>query len=189
MNLLKLLKTKKTVFTVNDLKKILDTSNEGTIRNYLSRAKEKWLMESVYYGVWKLVGRDVNMYELWCKIHRNSYISFETVLKKEGVIFQYYGDIIFMASDKSRERVALWTNFKSLKLKNSILINPIWIEHRENYSIASVERAICDRLYLSSDYYFDNLENVNFEKLEEISQIYNKRVILEVNTLMKKYAQ
>lgn len=41
MNLLKLLKTKKTVFTVNDLKKILDTSNEGTIRNYLSRAKEK----------------------------------------------------------------------------------------------------------------------------------------------------
>jgi hypothetical protein len=41
MNITKLLKTKKTVFTVNDLQKILDTSNKATIRNYMARAKEK----------------------------------------------------------------------------------------------------------------------------------------------------
>ena len=51
--------------------------------------------------------------------------------------------------------------------------------------IASTERAICDRLYLSKNYYFDNLENIDFEKLEEISQIYNKRVILYVKKLIK----
>ena len=54
-----------------------------------------------------------------------------------------------------------------------------------NYMIASKERAICDRLYLSKNYYFDNLENVNLEKLEIISEIYNKRVILDIKKLIK----
>jgi hypothetical protein len=52
--------------------------------------------------------------------------------------------------------------------------------------IASAERAICDRLYLTSNYYFDNLENIDFEKLEEISQIYNKRVVKQVKKLRDK---
>jgi hypothetical protein len=51
--------------------------------------------------------------------------------------------------------------------------------------IATPERAICDRLYLSPNYYFDNLENIDKEKLLEISQIYNKRVILEIKKLLK----
>jgi len=51
--------------------------------------------------------------------------------------------------------------------------------------IASAERAICDRLYLSPNYYFDNLEAIDKEKLQEISLIYNKRVILEINNLIK----
>jgi hypothetical protein len=41
MNFLKLFRSKKTVFTVEDLKKLFDTTNSATIRNYLSRAKEK----------------------------------------------------------------------------------------------------------------------------------------------------
>jgi hypothetical protein len=53
---------------------------------------------------------------------------------------------------------------------------------------ASVERALCDRLYLTKNYHFDNLEHINWENLEEISQIYNKRVILAIKKL-KKNAQ
>ncbi|MDP3381306.1 MAG: hypothetical protein Q8S84_07580 [bacterium] len=55
--------------------------------------------------------------------------------------------------------------------------------------IASKERAVCDRIYLSKNYYFDNLESINLEKLEEISQIYNKRVILEIKKLIKNVKQ
>lgn len=189
MNILKLYKTKKTVFTVPDLRNILDTTNEGTIRNYLSRAKEKWLLENIYYGIWKIVDRDVDMFEFACKLNKNSYISFETVLKKHGIIFQYSGQTVFMASDKSLEKTALGFTFKSIKLKNSILLDPLWVEYIWNYAIASKERAICDRLYISSDYYFDNLENVDFVKLREISAIYNKRVIQEINNLIEKYAR
>jgi hypothetical protein len=38
---------------------------------------------------------------------------------------------------------------------------------------------------LTKNYYFDNLDFVDFEKLEEISQIYNKRVILEIKKIIK----
>lgn len=75
------------------------------------------------------------------------------------------------------------------KLKDSILSNPLWLKNNWKYLIASKERAICDRLYLSKNYYFDNLSEIDFEKLEEISKIYNnKRLVLEINKLIKKYA-
>ena len=188
MNFLKLLRSQKTVFTVDDLKKILDTTNPATIRNYLSRAKEKGLVEPVYYGIWKLVDKEVDVFELACKLNKKSYVSFETVLKKYWVIFQYY-DTIFLASDKSVDKVALDIPFKTMKLKNEILLNPIWVEHKQTYSIASLERAICDRIYISPKYYFDDLSSVNWEKLEEISQIYNTRVKNEIISLKQNYAQ
>jgi len=62
-------------------------------------------MEKVYYGIWKLIDRDLDIFELACKINKTSYISFETVLKMHGAIFQYY-ESIFLASDKSIEKIA-----------------------------------------------------------------------------------
>lgn len=187
LNIEKILQTGKTVFSVNDLKNILDTSNEASIRNYLSNAWKKKVLYKLFYWIWGF--KNYNLYELACKINKISYISLETVLKKEWVIFQHYWDKIFLVSDKSIEKQANWIIFKTFKIKTNILINPIGIEHINNYSIATKERAICDRLYLSKNYYFDNLENVDFEKLREISQIYNRRVITEVNNLIKKYAK
>ena len=50
-----------------------------------------------------------------------------------------------------------------------MLLNQFCLEQKKTYTIASVERAICDRIYLL---------------------IYNnKRVVLEVKKLIKKYAK
>jgi hypothetical protein len=43
---------------------------------------------------------------------------------------------------------------------------------------------VCDRLYLSSTYYFDNLEPLNEEKLLQIAEIYNQRVLLSIKKLL-----
>ncbi len=185
MNFFKLLKSWKSVFRIDDLKLLLDTNNENTIRNYLSRAQKRGLLKNIYYGIWCLVDKKVNIFEFACKLRKKSYISFETVLKREAVIFQHYGENIFLASNNSIQKQALQKEFTFLKIKDSILLNPIWIIHKWNFTIASTERAICDRIYLSKNYYFDDLSNINFEKLKEISKIYNKRVILEVKNLIK----
>ena len=62
----------------------------------------------------------------------------------------------------------------------------------ENYTIATPERAICDSLNLNKTIAFDNLRNVNSEKLESISKIYNnKRLEADVKKIIKqnKYLQ
>ena len=63
------------------------------------------------------------------------------------------------------------------------------ITNKGCYMMASRERAICDRLYLSPQYYLDSLDGVDLDKLAELSQIYNKRVIRTVQQLISTYAQ
>jgi len=182
----KILDSWKTVFTKKDLEKILDFKTKTSLDKFLYREKKNGLLNNIFYWIYALKNYDI--FELATKIKKKSYISLETVLKKEAIVFQYY-DEIFLVSDDNLEKKVWNIQFKFHKIKDSVLLNQLWLEHRKNYIIASKERAICDKIYLSKNYYFDSLEGVDFEKLEEISKIYNnKRVILEVKKLIKNYA-
>ena len=183
----KILDSGKTVFTKKDLENILNLETKMALDKFLYREKNKGFLQNLFYGIYSLKKYDV--FELAWKIRKKSYISLETVLKKHWVIFQYY-ESIFMISDDSLEKNIWKMSFKFSKIKDSVLLNQLWLEHKKLYTIASVERAICDKIYLSKNYYFDDLEGVDFEKLKEISKIYkNKRVVSEVNKLIKKYAK
>ncbi len=178
----KLLQVKKTVFTKQDLSLILWIINENTLRNFIVRMIQSNLFQNPYPWIYTFPHYD--LFEFSSKIKKNSYISFETVLREAGVIFQEYGNTLFLATDNSLEKTAVWYTFKCLKIKDDILYNPLGLIKKNGYSIASIERAICDRLYLSKNYYFDNLSEINKEKLWEIAQIYNKRVILEIKKIL-----
>ena len=186
-NYSKLLNSGKTVFTKKDLEKILDFKTKEALDKFLYREKNRGFLQNIFYGIYAL--KKYSVLELAGKIRKKSYISLETVLKKHWVIFQYYDDI-FLVSDDSLEKRVWDVNFKFSKIKDWVLLNQLWLEHKKQYTIASVERAICDRIYLSKNYYFDDMWDVDLEKLEEISHIYNnKRVVWEVKKLMKKYAK
>ena len=183
----KILDSWKTVFTKKDLEKILDFKTKMSLDKFLYREKKKGFLNNIFYWIYVLKNYDI--LELATKIRKKSYISLETVLKTEAIIFQYYNEI-FLVSDDNLEKKVWDIKFKFHKIKDSVLLNQLWLEHKKNYIIASKERAICDKIYLSKNYYFDSLEGVNFEKLEEISKIYNnKRVILEVKKLIKNYVK
>lgn len=179
----KILSSWKTIFTYDDINILLWIENRETIKSYLARWVKSWIFKSIYK--WIYVFNKYDIFELSMKIKTNSYISLETVLKQNWVIFQDYSNTIFLASNNSILKNIWWNYFKYNKLKDSILYNPLWIINKWNYLIACTERAICDRIYLSPNYYFDNLENIDKQKLSEISQIYNKRVILEIKKLLK----
>ncbi len=184
-NIEKLYNSWQTVFWKKNLKNYLNFNTDKALDLFLYRAKKKGILNNIFYGIYSF--KKYNIFELACKIRKKSYISLETVLKDKWVIFQYY-DTIFLISDDTLEKNIDNNIFKFNKIKDSILLNQLWIVHNWNYTIATVERAICDRIYLSKNYYFDDLSGVNFELLKEVSEIYNKRVILEVNKLIKKYA-
>ena len=177
-----LLQSKKTVFTYKDIEILLWIKSRDTVKSLISRLEKTEILKKIYQ--WIYVLPNYNIYELASKIKKNSYISFETVLKSSWIIYQDYWTTLFLASNKSWEKESNSITFLYKKIKDSILYNQIGIENKGQYAIASPERAVCDTLYLSPNYYFDNIEHLNTKKLKEIAQIYNKRVILSINTLI-----
>ena len=114
--------------------------------------------------------------ELANKIFSPAYISFETVLAKEGVVFQHY-DRIFVASYLTREISCDGRIYAYRRLKNYVLANSSGVEIKANYSIASRERAFLDTLYLNPNYHFDNLSSIDWTKCREILPIYGNKAL------------
>jgi predicted transcriptional regulator of viral defense system len=133
--------------------------------------------------------KSYNKLELATRILTPSYISFETVLAKEGLIFQYY-EPIFVASYTTRDIAIDLQTYSFRKLKNEVLITSTGIEMAEETSIATKERAFLDMLYIKSDYHFDNIRALNWGRVFEILPIYNnQRMAKKVNGIYKKASQ
>lgn len=173
----------KTIFRYHDLELLLGIGNRYTLKNIFQR----WVDDGIFILLQKWIYwlKKYNNYELGTKLKTKSYISFETVLKSEWVVFQDYGNQIFLASDNNLKKTVGGNTFTYHKIKDDILMNPLGLIHKWSYTIASKERALCDRIYLNKDYYFDSLENIDLKLLEDISHIYNKRVILEIKKCIK----
>lgn len=184
-DLLVLMRSKKTIFTVSDLSLLWNTTNSSLIWKRVYRYTKSGKLFSIRRGVYAK-DRNYDKFELAGRIYTPSYISFETVLAKAGVIFQYYSQI-FVASYLSRELTIDGQKYEFRKVKNPILTNPAGIEIKDSYYIASPERAFLDVLYLNREYYFDNPSSLNWGKVEDILPIYgeNKRMELRV----KKYKE
>jgi predicted transcriptional regulator of viral defense system len=127
--------------------------------------------------------------ELATSIYTPSYISFETVLREAGVMFQHY-DTIFVAAPWPKTIVLGTTTIAFRKLKDTVLFNPVGVENRDNYSIASPERAFLDTIYLFPKYSFDNLRSINWERCFDLAKIYgNQQLMKRLKRYQKKYAQ
>jgi len=117
-----------------------------------------------------------------------SYVSFETVLREAGVIFQHY-ETIFVAAKWPKTLTINKYKFTFRRLKDTVLYNPTGIINKGNYSIAASERAFLDMIYLFPNYYFDNLRPIDWEKCEEIVKIYdNKQLIKRLSKYRKANA-
>lgn len=184
--LLNLIKRKQTVFSVKDVSLLWRETDAALIKQKLFRYAKSGKIHNLRRGIY---AKDINYdrYELASRIFTPSYISFETVLLKSGVIFQLYNQI-FVASYLSREVMIDGQKYTFRKIKDSILTNKTGIEIKNGYFIASCERAFLDTVYLNKDYYFDNLRNLNWTKVYEILPIYggNRRMLTKVKKYQKE---
>ena len=66
-------------------------------------------------------------------------------------------------------------------------MNTTGIERRQNYFIASPERAFLDVLYLQKDYHFDNITPLDPAKIKALLPLYhNQRMQRKVHEYFKK---
>ncbi|MDP3014892.1 MAG: hypothetical protein Q8N28_00485 [bacterium] len=174
--ILDLMRSKKTVFTFKDLILFWAESDVNFVKKKIHRYVKAGKMNAVRRGIYSK-DKNYDKYELATKIYTPSYISMETALGAAGITFQLYSQI-FIASYTTKEIECDGQKYSYKKIKDTILTNQAGIESRENYSIASPERAFLDVIYLNKDYHFDNLSVLNWEKVYEILPIYggNKRM-------------
>lgn len=170
-----LLRSPRTVFSTQDASLLWGEDKEGIITNRLNKYALAGKLVRVRRGIYAK-DKNYDRFEMATRIYTPSYISFETVLTRTGVNFQYY-DSIFVASYVTREIEVSGQKVSLVRMKDTVLSNTIGIEHAEAYSIASKERAFLDRLYVSKDYHFDHLDVLNWEKVFEILPIYNNKRI------------
>ncbi|HRU50177.1 MAG TPA: hypothetical protein P5155_01600 [Candidatus Absconditabacterales bacterium] len=183
-DIIPLLKSGKTVFNINDVQQLLGQSNKDYTRLVLYRMTKRGILTRIKSGIFALPNYDI--LELASKLKPKSYISFETVLQKDGIIFQDYSQTITLASDNTLQKKANGFVFEYHKLSDFILTNTIGIKnYKNNYMIASTERAVCDMIYLYKNIYFDNIRNLNVYKLEKLKDIYNKKTSLLIGQLIE----
>ena len=175
-----LLRSSKTVFSTKDAALLWGEGKESTISSRLHKYFKAGKLIRVRRGFYAK-DKNYDRFELATRIYTPSYISFETVLTRTGTNFQYYGSI-FVASYVNREIQVGGDNLTFVRMKDYVLSNTSGIDHSTNVARATRERAFLDRIYISKNYYFDNLIGMNWEKVFEMLPMYhNKRMIKKVN--------
>ena len=170
-----LLRSSRTIFSTKDVALLWGEEREDTVSIRLNKYVRSGKLMRVRRGLYAK-DKNYDKFEMATKIYTPSYISFETVLAKAGIVFQFYGQI-FVASYVTREITTDDQTYSYKRVRDSILTNRIGVEAKDNYYIASPERAFLDVVYLSKDYHFDNVSSLNWEKIFEILPIYdNKRM-------------
>jgi predicted transcriptional regulator of viral defense system len=181
-----ILRSAKTVFSTKDIALLWNEPNNAAARVRLNYYVKKGDLYRIRKGLYAK-SRQYDRLELATRIFTPSYVSFETVLAKEGLIFQYY-DKITVASYLVRELTVDRQVYSFRKIKTRVLINSLGVESVSETSIATRERAFLDTLYVNADYQFDNLRSLGWDKVFEILPIYtNRRMAKKVDSMYKQF--
>jgi len=165
--------SKQSVFSIDELAQIFNEKNRQSLKSRLAYYVDTGFLVRVRRGIYAKPG-NVNMQAVAVRIDNPSYISFETILRDVGAIFQY-DDAITIASSQSREVDVNSQKIIFRKIKDIVLYNPKGLKYKDYTTIASPERAFLDMLYLFSGYGIDNNRVINWKKCRELVNIYNNK--------------
>lgn len=168
-----LLRSPKTIFSVKDVALLWGEEAENAVRVRLNNYVKIGKLIRVYRGIYAK-DKNYNRFELATRIYTPSYISFETILTRAGINFQFYSNV-FVASYVTRDIEAGDQKISFIRMKDYVLSNTAGIEHADGIATATKERAFLDRIYVSKDYHFDNLNALDWDKVFEILPIYNNK--------------
>jgi hypothetical protein len=162
-----------TIFSTKDAALLWRETNASLVSDRLKSYVRAGKLVRVRRGLYAK-NENYNRLELAGRMYTPAYISFETVLTKEGVVFQYYGNI-FVASYVTRQIAVNGQTITFIRMKDYVLRNTAGIFHTDGVAIATKERAFLDRLYISKEYHFDNLDSLDWSKVFALVSLYKNR--------------
>ncbi len=183
----KLYESPKTILTIKDIALIWEETNTVNLLSKIKYYAKQGSLIRLTRGVFAK-SKEYDVKELATSIYTPSYVSFETVLREAGIIFQHH-DTIFVAGPYPTTKKIGNQTITFRKLKDSVLYSALGIKNEKNYSIATPERAFLDTIYLSPKFYFDNLRSINWELCLELVKIYDNKQLVKRLATYQKYAQ
>jgi len=181
-----LLRSPQTIFSTKDVALLWSENDNKIVTDRLKKYANAHKLVRPYRGFYAK-DKNYNRLELATRIYTPAYVSFETVLTREGVNFQYYGNI-FVASYINREISVGEQKISFVRMKEYVLSNTTGVEHTDGYAVATRERAFLDRVYVSKEYHFDNLRSLDWDRVMEIMPIYNNQRLEKKVKEYQKYS-
>ena len=183
----KLYESPKTILTTKDIALIWEETNTINLLSKIKYYAKQGSLIRLTRGVFAK-SKDYDIKELATSLYTPSYISFETVLREAGIIFQHQTAIFVAGPYPTTKKIGEHTiTFR--KLKNSVLYSALGIKNEKNYSIATPERAFLDTIYLFPKFYFDYLRSINWETCFELAKLYDNKQLIKRVAKYQKHAQ
>ena len=175
--LLKLYQSPKTVLTTKEIALLWKERNKNNLKSKIFYYVKNGGLIRLRRGIFAK-NKKYNFKELAVSIYTPAYVSFETVLREEGVIFQHH-NAVFVVSYLSKEVKCGGNKIVFRKIKYEVLINQSGIVNKNNFCQASKERAFLDMIYLFKNYHFDNLDGLDWKKCFELAKIYQNKELIK----------
>ncbi|MFC1497568.1 hypothetical protein ACFLS1_03720 [Verrucomicrobiota bacterium] len=167
-------KCERSVFRLRDIGMLMGIVNADNLKASVNYYVSKGVLRNVRKGLY--VKELYSAEELACRVYSPSYVSLETVLLKAGVIFQF-SSAVTAVSYLTRVITVEGKEISYRKIKDSVLVENKGIRREKNVSIAVPERAFLDMLYLSKNYYFDNIRALDRDVVEDLLGIYKCKAL------------
>lgn len=168
----KLLKLDEKLFHTADLGLIWGIENKNTLYTTIKRYVKKGILIPIHKGFYATVPlAKINPLKLALGyLHQFAYLSCESVLIREGVIFQQENYYTLVSSVSQKFSLA-GHSFLIRKMKDEFLYNDAGIVEKDKLKIASLERAVFDMIYFNPHFYFDNPKKINWRRVKEIKRL------------------
>ena len=172
-----LYKDERTVFRLKDVAMLVSETSFSSLNLKLNYYVRTGRLQNPRKGLY--CKPNYNPQELACRIFAPAYISLEYVLQRAGVIFQYdsrFTMLSYLCRDVEIDNQI----FSFRKIKNELLVSQQGIEqHGNTVTIATPERAFLDMLHLNGSMYFDNVNPLKKDLIEQVLPIYNSKTLNE----------
>ncbi len=162
-----LLQSEKRIFRTSDLALLWDISNRNSLLKTIERYIERGILFRIYKGLYSTLPlENLQDYEIGCAIGGPfSYISAETILVQEGIIFQDVKKITLFG--KKQKRVEINNKIYLCRyLNDKYLLNRAGIVDEKGYAYATLERALLDIRYINPQFFVDNELSIDQKKVD-----------------------
>lgn len=166
-----LLKQDKKTFHAADLSLLWGIDNQNTLNMTLKRFVDRGILIRIHKGFYSTVPiSKLNLLDLgFAYLNTYSYVSLETILVREGLIFQDVKYITYVSA-KSDTFELNGVKYKSRQLKDTFLNNTAGVIKVNGHYEATIERAVADILYYNPKYYFDNNAAIDFDSVNKLQK-------------------